>query len=221
MRILATLCLMLATAVSSAQIIVPSTIDQYYPIVVESSEVADGYTWTYPEPLIGIQTNNGRTVHIWGPPGKYRVQLTTIKIDWKAEKFEQKAFTKSFTVLGVAPGPTPPGPTPPAPTAFKSQLKEALAGVDAGFRSFAKDLGANYRITANKAKRDPSGWDSQSLINRVSQQHGTDLSIEAIKGWKAFWPKVSTAMDTLKLDPNDLDGYIAAFLVIADVLEGK
>ena len=224
MRFFSALCLWLAcTSPASAQIKLAKVVDPYQPIVVESASEATAYTWSYPAPLVGIQIDNGRSVHLWAPPGKYRVQLTTISVDWEAEKLTTATFTAAFTVGDPQPGPKPPGPKPPTPkpaNALAQKTQEALGRVDAGFLNFSKTVAANYRRFADEAAAAPSEWTPETLSGRVATANATSLPTAALAGWAGFWAPLTQALVDEKIDSSDLDGFVAAFRTIADAIEG-
>lgn len=116
------LLLALSPSLAWAQIEMPTTVAPHEPIVAKSVQEADIYLWRVPAPAKRIVLDNGRTLHIWAPPGTYQVELTTIaiKIDWDSRKQDVQYAEHSATlkVSGQQPDPKPdpkPNPDPPPP----------------------------------------------------------------------------------------------------------
>ena len=63
-----------------------------------------------------VLVDDGRTVHIWAPPGNYELVAELISINWTDQSFRFEEHTASFSVSSPDP-PTPP--TPPTPTPIK------------------------------------------------------------------------------------------------------
>lgn len=107
----------------------------YSPIVIEAEiEVPDGwdalYDWDAERPLRIIETNDGKTAHVWGPPGEYEVELEVFLAHYddavKRVKFQKKTLTTLLTITGEAVKPDKPLPDGPKRAAI---IFETAAGV--------------------------------------------------------------------------------------------
>jgi hypothetical protein len=63
-----------------------------------------------------VLVDDGRTVHIWAPPGTYDVVAELISVNWSDQTIRFEEHTASFSVSSPDPPPTPPTPPTPTPT---------------------------------------------------------------------------------------------------------
>lgn len=75
---------------------------------LEAAGSADVWIWSAPLPLVTEQ--QGATLYVEGPAGKYRVGVVGLTIDWENKLFSQENGFVDIE-LGGKPGPGP-GPTP-------------------------------------------------------------------------------------------------------------
>lgn len=214
--------LLFLSAVASGQIQGPERVDAHEPIVLSSQSDAKAYIWKVPQPAKRIAIDNGKTVHIWAPPGKYDVHLITINVDFKAETFEYKEHFATFQVGKPAPKPDPDVPDipTPEPTAFKAKVQAAVAKVDPAFKALAPDVAGVYADVAGEAKASPGAWDPATMVAEAKTRISSALPVSGIAGWAGFWPLLAKAFKELKLEPTDLAGHIKAFEDVSQVLKG-
>jgi hypothetical protein len=113
------LLLLLMALPAYGQIKAPAQVDEHAPIVCTSEQAADVYLWRISGAAKRIVLDNGKTVHVWAPPGSYEITLTTIAIviDWE-KKSKDVVYQEHVAQLkvGNAPEPGPnPNPQPPPP----------------------------------------------------------------------------------------------------------
>lgn len=117
---------------------------EHEPVILSSETEASIYTWDVTPVGEGradvIPVGDGRTAHVWASPGRFRVRLTTITIDWDMRKTSYGAHSHEFEVIGdpcpipPAPPAPPPSPEPPKPhpsadpVAAISELRHGRAG---------------------------------------------------------------------------------------------
>jgi len=94
----------------------------FEPIVIEADvEVPEGWSamfdWDLERPAKGRETNSGRTLYVWAPPGTYEIELEVFLAKYndatKAIEFKKETSVTQLTVTGSVP---PPDPKPPDPT---------------------------------------------------------------------------------------------------------
>lgn len=115
--------LLLPLTVLGQVIDVPAQVEPYAPVVASVKADADVYLWESSSPTVSIiPIGNGKTVHIWAPPGthKLRCLCLTVDVDFAKEtkSIEQKTYLGGFVVGSPSPGPNPnptPGPIPEPP----------------------------------------------------------------------------------------------------------
>lgn len=95
---------------------------EHEPIVIAANiEVPEGWSamfdWDLQRPAKGRETDNGRTLHVWAPPGEYEIELEVFLAKYD-EATKQVQFRKdtSVTALVVKPSNAPRPPDPPDPT---------------------------------------------------------------------------------------------------------
>lgn len=230
------LALVLFSGTVFGQINTPTKVDEHKPIIVSAVTPADVYIWSVRKPATRVVVDNGKTLHIWAPPGVYEVSLTTIKVDvkvdpnWKPDSgttpqvIKDVQYNEHFAEFEVVrPGPPTPKPDdpvpPPVPTAFKQKVSEALKKIVAGI-AYKDKVGENYAAVASEAKANPSAWDAAAMVNEVKVRHATVLPSTALNSWSIFWVDLAKAFVELKLDSSDLQGHIKAFEEVAEVLKG-
>jgi hypothetical protein len=153
--------ILLAASSAWAQIIAPTSVDEHFPIVCRSEGQADVYIWQVTSPAKRLVVENGRAVHVWAPPGKYEVRLTTITIaiDWEKQSkdIQYNEHLAEFTV-GAVPDPDPdPDPKPdPTPNPYHPDpaLQAAVSPVKALSLSQpdSKALAEMYATVASQSR---------------------------------------------------------------------
>ncbi len=91
-------------------------VDEHEPIVIAATvEIPDGwsplYDWDADKPARIREIDNGRTIHVWAPPGKYEVELSVIMAKagglTGAIEFKKETSVTVLTVRGTSPTPDP------------------------------------------------------------------------------------------------------------------
>lgn len=77
----------------------------YEPIIATVDQEATVYFWDYPETFQAIELDNGRTLHIWAPPGEHHLKCLLLTIDWEAKTVTKASLYAEFIV--GEPGPLP------------------------------------------------------------------------------------------------------------------
>lgn len=222
---------MLLCSQSFGQIKVADKIDEYKPIIIESTTDASIYIWQVrlsvrgpkntDNPVTKVSINNNKTLHVWAEPGKYEVNLTTVNIDWEQKQVTQLDNYATFEVLARgAPIPPDPGPNPPppTPTAFKEKVKSALTKVSPATLTYKTKVAEVYSGIATEAAANPTSWDAALMVNEAKVRNATALPSDVLTQWSGFWPELATAFQALALKPEDLQGHITAFKEVAEVL---
>lgn len=152
--------ILLAASSAWAQVIGPATVDEHEPIVCRSEGQADVYIWQVASPAKRLVVENGRAIHVWAPPGKYEVRLTTITIaiDWdkQSKDIQYNEHVHSFEVAGD-PDPDPPTPpVPPTPNPYKPDpaFQSAVSPVTSIRleQADSKSLAEMYATVASQAR---------------------------------------------------------------------
>lgn len=116
--------ILLLMAMTQPQLTVkaPIEFEPYQPIVIESNyEKEDGTTvlfdWVIDRPAQLREVDNGHTVHVWAPPGKYEATLTILKtkVDFEKKTVTQSKEKKYFTIIVKGKEPDPEDPIVPVP----------------------------------------------------------------------------------------------------------
>lgn len=216
-RYLLSLAFVLFAVPAWGQIKSPGKVDAYQPIVLESVMEASSYLWDFPENVHYLQADpKSRSVHVWAPPGKHRVKLVTIDIDWEKKEVNTVTHRAVFEVIGGGPGPEPPGPEP---TAFKQKIAAALAEVPGTHSGYARQLGGVFSAIASEATAKPGSWDPATMVAEMKTRSLTTLPLASIKPWQPFIKGWAKAMSDLKLQNDDLDGHIKCFNQTSEVLK--
>jgi len=94
----------------------------FEPIVIEADvEIPDGWSalfdWDVERPAKGREVNNGRTLHVWAPPGTYEIELEVFLAKAEDSKvvFDKKTSVTQLTVTGTVPVDPVKDPEKPAP----------------------------------------------------------------------------------------------------------
>lgn len=223
---------MLLCAPTFGQVKVADKVDEYKPIIIESTVDASVYIWQVrlsvkgpknsDSPITKVSINNNKTLHAWAEPGKYEINLTTIDIKWDEKQVVQTEHYATFEVVArgtPTPPPDDPNPPPvPTPTAFKEKVKAALTKVTPATLSFKPKVAEVYAGIATEAAANPTSWDAALMVNEAKVRNATALPSDALAGWGGFWPELATAFQNLGLKPEDLQGHITAFKEVAEVL---
>lgn len=215
-------CSVLFGQTSSSTINVPDKIDQYKPIIIEATDVANVYIWTLPDAASKVSLNNGKTLHVWAPPGKYSIKLTTIIVDFEKKDIKYNEGVGQFEVLGNSPAPvvpiTPVTPVIPVTSAFKDKVKTLLGKVPAASLTYKNKVADNYKEIAEEAKAERDSWDAAGMVNEVKVRNTNNLPLNILGGWASFFNELGKAFKELNLNPGDLDGHIKAFEDVAEIL---
>lgn len=200
---------------------VPDKIDQYKPIIIEAVDNANVYIWSLPDAASKVSLNNGKTLHVWAPPGKYSIKLTTIIVDFEKKDIKYNEGISQFEVLGNSPAPVIPPVVPPVvpvTSAFKDKVKTLLGKVPAASLTYKSKVADNYKEIAEEAKADKDSWDAAGMVNEVKVRNTNNLPLNILGGWASFFNELGKAFKELNLNPSDLDGHIKAFEDVAEVL---
>ena len=228
-------CLMILVGVGTTlgQISVPDKIDVNRPIIIGAQEEADVYIWRVDRPAIRVIVDNGKTVHVWAPVGKYEVTLTTITVnvginpDWDPESGNPPTIDKdieydehyAFFEVEGEDGPEPPDDPDDEPTEFKQIIADGVKKIDAVSLSYKGEVASIYRVIALEAESQPSSWDAATMVNEAKVRVATMLPTSVLSGWSVFWPELAKAFKSLKMPASDLAGHIKAFKEVAETLE--
>lgn len=199
-------------------------IDEYKPIVLESESEANVYKWSIPKQISKVSLENGKIIHCWAPPGKYYIELTTIKVDFDKKDIQ---FSEHEIILEVVKGNLPPNvpDTPDNPvvptTAFKEEVKKALLKVGTSGLTYKNKIAEVYSTIANEAEENSNSWDAATMVNEAKVRNTSVLPSSALNDWKDFWSGLSTAFKNLKLASTDLQGHIKAFKEVSEVLNAR
>jgi len=227
--------MMLVSVPVSAQISAPDKVDAHKPIIVEAQAEADVYIWNVPSPAVKIVVDSGRGLHVWAPPGKYEIRLTTISVDvkvdpdWKPDgtsvpdlkkNIQYNEHFATIEVLGSGPSPNPnPNPNPNPSNAFKQKITAALTKVDEAGLTFRGKVADVYANICQEVEANPEAWDAATMVNEAKVRVATALPSATLKSWAGFWPGLGKAFKEQGLKASDLDGHVAAFKQVVEVLE--
>lgn len=123
--ILALVLLLPALSLAELKIVGSLKVDPYKLVRLNAEGAPEGSAllWDYDEDVLDGEATNGKLVFI-GPPGKYRIKLTAIRVDTKTSKVIAEV-TKVVVVIGDPVPPKPPiPPDPPEPKPSPSPIPE-------------------------------------------------------------------------------------------------
>jgi len=201
-------------------------IDEHKPIVLESEQTANIYSWRIPKNMSKILVDNGKIVHCWASPGKYDISLMTINVDFDKKDIQYNEHEITINIVkGNIPSPDDPAPKPDNPviptTAFKEEVKKALSKIGTSGLTYKVKIAEIYSGIANEAEENNNSWDAATMVNEAKVRNASALPSSALNDWKDFWSGLATAFKNLKLASTDLQGHIKAFKEVGEVLNGK
>jgi len=156
----------------------PVEVDAYSPLVVKVTDEADWITFEVPDAWNVVYVDQS-TLHVWAPPGSYKVKATALRIDitvdWETQAVNKKVsgqtYQREVTIKEASPDNPPPIVNPyKAPSvALQEQTKPIrLLTLD---RTDAAALGKLYALTASliRLSGDPAADNALRTTAAVRQ----------------------------------------------------
>jgi hypothetical protein len=165
-----------------AQIQVPAETPPHVPIVATCAMPLVGepqFTWSASPNASLIVSADGKTAHIWAPPGEHRLEVLALSIDWDNRRSEFKKYQATFTVVGVNPTPVPPKPDP-TPPGVLGQLVQSPSDREK-LAAFYRDLAAVVRTTT-ELKTTGQFRNAQQISARALKQSAGLPDIPGLNG---------------------------------------
>jgi len=189
---------------------------------LEAQGEANGWIWFAPPSLTVEQ--RGQVLLVEGPPGKYRVQVTSLTMDYEAKTFTMESGFIDI-VLGGKPTPPGPGPGPVDPTlpddefGFGAAATSWLSTVKPEYLGYAVQLGANLR-TAGKQLESGEIAEINTALSQVADNNQKILvtGSEQSAAWKEFNSSFNKKLN--EHWPLDKSQTVAMLYNVAAVLGG-
>lgn len=133
------------------EIVAPEKTDLGKLIPITSTDNADIFIWSVPDGLDFMAIEGNKKLICTGLEGSYKVQLTTITIDWTTKQITQSPQQSKMVMIGKGAPPDPVDPVVPDPvlTGVAKEVYDWSKTV-ATHRDCAKELSGNYKTIAAK-----------------------------------------------------------------------
>jgi hypothetical protein len=191
-------------------ILVEPKILKYKPIVITTGKEANFYIWNitktsvsvYSDPAELIKLNEDKLLHVWAEPGKYRVDLLAIGVDWDLKKIFYTQDKAEFEVVESLDDN------------ITSKVKFLLSTLTPPVLQDKNKVAQVYANIANEAETSPGRWTVEMMVDEAKVR-----SMAINTAWEQFWFELMTFLRIeLNLQDNDLTGYIEVYREISDII---